>query len=99
MVGSNHGPRLSMIILLLRGTRNQGKISTPGFVSRAAVGGLLEQLGVVHSIERVVMAAAPLLMMMRLRIIGLSQGRERALIEAQMLIAWMMSRILRRRHL
>jgi len=63
------GPRPNMIILLLRGIRNQGLISTPGLVSRAAVGDPLELLGVLHSIERVVMVVVSLLMMMRPNII------------------------------
>jgi len=84
-----------MIILLLRGTRNQGRISTPGLVSRAAAGDPLELLGVLHSTKRVVVKVAPLLIMMTLRITEFSTGRERALTESQMMIVQMM---MRRRH-
>ena len=86
MARLSHGPRLSMIILLLRCTKNQGRTSTLGLMSRAAAGDPLELLGVLHSTERVEMVAAPLLMMMRLKTIELSIGRERALTETQMLI-------------
>ena len=97
MVGLSHGLRPKMITMLLRSTRKQSRIFIPLLVIKVVVGGQLEQLGVLHSTERVEMVtAAPLLMMMRLRIIELSTGRERAMTEAQILIAQMMSKRLRR---
>ena len=83
MAGSSLGPRLSTTNLLLRNTRRQGRTCVPGSVSRsrATIGDPLEPLGVLCSIERMVMVAVPLLMMMTLRISELSTGKERALTE------------------
>ena len=68
-----------MITMLLRSTRKQSRIFIPLLVIKVVVGDQLEQLGVLHSTKRVVMVAAPLLMMMmRLRITELSIGTERA---------------------
>ena len=71
MAGSNLGLRLGMTDLLLRNTRRQDMTCIPSLVSRsrAAAGDPLELLGVLHSIERVVMVVVPLLMMMRPNII------------------------------
>ena len=90
-----------MITVLLRSTRKQSRIFTPLLVIKRAVGGPLEQLGVLHITERVVMAATPLLMMTTLRITELRTGRERAPTESQMITVQMMRRRLsrRRRHL
>jgi hypothetical protein len=71
---------------LLRSTKRQDRTCILGSVSgtRAVAGDPLELLGVLHSTERVEMVPAPLaslLMMMRLKTIELSIGRERALIE------------------
>ena len=95
-------PRPSMIIMPLRSTRKQSRIFTLVLVIKGAVGGPLEQLEVLHSTERVVMAATPLLMMTTLRITELRTGRERAPIESQMKTVQMMRRRRlkrRRRHL
>jgi hypothetical protein len=76
--------RLSMTNLRLRNTRRQGRTCIPDSVSRsrAVAGDPLEPLGVLHSTERVVMVTVVLLlMMMRLMITELSQGRGRALTE------------------
>jgi hypothetical protein len=69
-----------MIEQLLRNTRRQGRtcILDLASQSRAAAGDPLEPLGVLHSIKRVVMVAAPLLMMMTLKTKKLSIGREGA---------------------
>ena len=85
MARSSLGPRPGMTTMFLRGTRKRSRTFTLASVSRRAAGGPLEPLGVLHSIERVVVIAAPLLMM-TLMIIGLSQGRERAQTEGQMVI-------------
>jgi hypothetical protein len=71
MVGLSLGPRLSTTNPLLRNTIRQGRTCILGSVSRskAAVGDPLELLGVLHSTERAVMVAVPLLMMLRLMII------------------------------
>ena len=94
MAGSSLDQRLNMTNLRLRNTRRQGRTCILGSVSRSrvAAGDLLELLGVLHSTERVEMVAVPLLMMMRLKIIGLSQGRGRAPIESQMMTMVMMMR-------
>ena len=100
MAGSSIGLRLSTIDLFLRNTRRQDRTCIPSLVSRSRLvaGDPLELLGVLHSIERVVVVAVPLLMMMTLRIIELSIGRGRAPIESQMMMTvLMMSRRLRRR--
>jgi hypothetical protein len=103
MAGLSLGPRLSTTNLLFRGTRRQSRTCILDSVSRsrAAVGDPQELLEVLHSIERVVMVAAPLLMMMRLRITELSIGRGRAPAESQimMTVLMMSSRLRRRRHL
>ena len=78
----------------MRDTRRQDKRCILGSVRRRAVGDLLE---VLHSTERVVMAVAPFLMMMTLRITELRTGRERASTESQMITVQMMRRRLRRR--
>ena len=77
-------PSIGMI-QLWRNTRRQGRICILDLVSRsrAAAGDPLEPLGVLHSIERVVMVIAAPLLMMKLRIIELSTGKGRALIEIQ----------------
>ena len=65
------GLRLSMTDLLLRSARKPSRtqLASPVSWSRAAAGDPLEP-GVLHSTERVVMVTvAPLLMMMKLRII------------------------------
>ena len=95
MASLSLGPRLRTIDLPLRNTRRQGRTCILGLVSRsrAATGDLLELLGVLHNTERVVMVVVPLLMMMmRLKIIGLSQGRGIAPIESQMMTMVMMMR-------
>ena len=83
MVGSSIGPRLSMTGLRLRNTRRQDRTCIPDSVSRsrAAARDPLEPLGGLHSTERVVMVIAAPLLVMKLRIIELSIGRGRALIE------------------
>ena len=66
------GLRLNMTYLLLRSARKPSRthLASPVSWSRAAARDPLEPLGVVQSIERVVMVTvAPLLMMMKLRII------------------------------
>ena len=86
MARSSLGPRQSMVTVLLRNTRKQSKIFIPLLVIKVAAGDLLKQLGVIHNIERVAMViAAPLLMMMTLRITELSIRRERAPIKSQMM--------------
>jgi hypothetical protein len=79
-------PRPSTIEQLLRNTRRQGRTCIPDLASRsrAAAGDPLETLGVLHSIKRVVMVAAPLLMM-TLKTTELSIGREGALTKSQMI--------------
>ena len=102
MARSSLVPRPSMTPeLLLRDTRRQDKRCILGSVRRRAAGDLLELLEVLHSTERVVMAVAPFLMMMTLRITELRTGRERAPTESQMITVQMMRRRLsrRRRHL
>jgi hypothetical protein len=65
---------------------------------QAVAGDPLELLGVLHNIERVVMVAVPLLMMMRLKITELSTGRGRAPTKSQMMMTvLMLSKRLRRR--
>ena len=68
-----------------RNTRRQGRTCILDSVSksRAAAGDPLEPLGALHSIERVVMVIAAPLLVMKLRIIDLSIGKGRALIETQ----------------
>ena len=98
MARSSLVPRPSMTPeLLLRDTRRQDRRCILGSVRRRAAGDLLELLEVLHSTERVVMVAAPLLLMMTLRITELRTGRERAPTESQMIIVQMMRRRLRRR--
>ena len=98
MARSSLVPRPSMTPeLLLRDTRRQDRRCILGSVRRRAAGDLLELLEVLHSTERVVMTAAPLLMMKTLRIIELRTGRERAPTENQMITVQMMRRRLRRR--
>jgi len=102
MARSSLVPRPSMTPeLLLRDTRRQDRRCILGSVRRRAAGDLLELLEVLHSTERVVMAVAPFLMMMTLRITELRTGRERAPTESQMITVQMMRRRLsrRRRHL
>jgi hypothetical protein len=88
-----------MITVPLRGIRRQSRTHLIGLVSRsrAAAGKPSRATRGAHSTKRVVVTAAPLLMMMTLRIIELSTGRERALTESQMMIVLMMRRRLRRR--
>ena len=91
------GPTQSTTTVLLRSTKRQGRTCNPDPSSRRlAVGDPLELLGVLHSIERVVVIVVPLLMM-TLRILELSTGRERAPTESQMMTVQMMKRRLRRR--
>ena len=95
MAGSSPDPRLNTTNLRSRNTRRQGRTCILGSISRsrAATGDLLELLGVLHSAERVAMViVVPLLMMMRLKITGLSQGRGRAPIESQMMTVVMTRR-------
>jgi len=73
------------MIQLWRNTRRQGKTCILDLVSRsrAVAGDPLEPLGVLHSIDRVVMELAAPLLVMKLRITDLSIGKGRALTETQ----------------